>query len=105
MSILTQILIVIAALSLLPKIMRLLWDIYLVPVAAYFTCTRLIWPNWAAANHPLCVGLFVASVLFFIGAWVLKIIQRRRENDEAVGRLVASAVNLYYYLDYENEAG
>lgn len=94
MGMLEQLLIVIAALALLPLVVKLLWRVYLIPVAAYFVCTRLIWPAWAAENHLLCIGLFAASVLIFVGAWTLKIIQRRRENESEIQRLLASAIPL-----------
>lgn len=84
MSVLQQVLVVIAALCLMPYVVKLLWKLYLIPTAAYFVCTRLVWPAWAAAHKELAVCLFAASVLVFVGAWLLKLIQYRRDKrDEA----------------------
>lgn len=92
MSVLEQILVVIAALALMPYVVKLLWKLYLIPTAAYFTCTRLVWPAWAAEHRVVCIGLFAASVLVFVGGWVLKIIQRRRMNDAEIERVLAGAI-------------
>lgn len=94
MSVLTDVLIVIAALALMPYVVKLLWRLYLIPTAAYFVCTRLVWPAWAAAHRAACIGLFAACVLLFIGGWIVKIIQRRRMNDEEIERVLAGAIRL-----------
>lgn len=80
----------IAALALMPYVVKLLWKLYLIPVAAYFTCTRLIWPAWAAAHKELAVCLFAASVLIFVGAWLLKFIQHRREKRDEEAQILTS---------------
>ena len=90
MSILEQVLVVIAALCLMPYVVKLLWKLYLIPVAAYLVCTRLIWPAWAAAHKELAVGLFAASVLFFVGTWAWKLMQYRREKRDEEAQILTS---------------
>ena len=90
MSVLEQVLVVIAALALMPYVIRLLWKLYLIPVAAYFVCTRLVWPSWAAAHKELAVCLFAASVLIFVGAWLWKLIQYRREKRDEETQILMS---------------
>ena len=90
MSVLEQVLVVIAALCLMPYVVRLLWKLYLIPVTAYFVCTRLVWPSWAAAHKELAVCLFAASVLIFVGAWAWKLIQHRREKRYEEAQILTS---------------
>ena len=90
MSVLEQVLVVIAALALMPYVVKLLWKLYLIPVAVYFVCTRLVWPAWAAAHKELAVCLFAASVLTFAGAWALKLMQYRREKRDEEAQILTS---------------
>ena len=61
---LQQLLIVLGVLALLPTVVKLLWKIYLFPLSAVITATRLFWPGWAACHLGACIGLCGERLVF-----------------------------------------
>lgn len=65
MSPMQQLLIVAGVLISLPFAVKLLWELYLFPLAFWIAATRLFWPKWAEENGVLSLALLAASILFF----------------------------------------
>lgn len=65
MSPMQQLLIVAGVLISLPFAVKLLWKLYLFPLAFWIAATRLFWPKWAEENGVLSLALLAASILFF----------------------------------------
>ena len=96
---LQQLLIVLGVLALLPTVVKLLWKIYLFPLSAVITATRLFWPGWAVCHIGACIGLYAGSVLFFAAAWVLRYRLKRRREEEWLNKVLASTKPLYELTD------
>lgn len=75
-----QLAIVFLILASLPLVVTLLWKLRLLPLALYFTATDLFFPKWAASHEGLCLGLFIASVLFAILAWAFRVYHWKQEQ-------------------------
>ena len=96
---LQQLLIVLGVLALLPTVVKLLWKIYLFPLSAVITATRLFWPGWAACHLGACIGLYAGSVLFFAAAWVIRYRLKRRREEEWLNNVLATTKPLYELTD------
>ena len=90
MTMMQQLLIVGGALIALPLVVRLLWKVYLFPLAFWLVATRLFWPGWAAENRTLSFVLLAASVLFFFGAWWLRRAAKKRREQEWLAHAMAT---------------
>ena len=96
MSPMQQLLIVAGVLISLPFAVKLLWKLYLFPLAFWIAATRLFWPKWAKANGALSLLLLAASILFFLGAWLLRYWMKKRREKEWVAHALATGRVLEY---------
>ena len=80
MIIIKQLSIVFLIFASLPLVIRLLWKLRLLPLAVCYVVPQLFFPKWAADHPWVCLGLFVGSLLFFIGCWGYRLYDRQREN-------------------------
>ena len=93
MSPMQQLLIVAGVLIALPFVVKLLWKLYLFPLAFWIAATRLFWSKWAEANGVLSLALLAASIVFFLGAWWLHYrLKKRREKEWLVHALATGRV-------------
>lgn len=91
-----QLLIVLGGLMLFKPTMKLLWKTYTMPVALYFAATKLFWPKWAEANTLWCMALLMASVAFFILAWCVRYIRKKRREQQILNDILATATYYHY---------
>lgn len=92
-----QLLIVLGGLILFKPTMKLLWKTYTMPTALYFAATKLFWPKWAEANTLWCIALFTASIVFFVLAWYLRYVCKKRREQQILNDMLANAT--YYYFE------
>ena len=96
MNMIQQLLIVAGVLITLPFVVKLLWRLYLFPLACWLVATRLFWPKWAAANETLSGILLAASILVFVVAWALRYAAKKRREKEWLDHVLATAPVLDY---------
>ena len=104
MSMIQQLLIVAAALIALPFVVKLLWRLYLLPIALYLFATRLCFPGWAAANSRLCAGLFAGTVLYFLFRWSWKLGKHLRERKRRIADYWNNAKPYYELPEFQRWA-
>ena len=91
-----QLLIVLGGLMLIKPTMKLLWKTYTMPAALYFAATKLFWPKWAEENTLRCMALLMASVAFFILAWYVRYIRKKRRDQQILNDILANATYYHY---------
>ena len=104
MSMIQQLLIVLAGLALLPLVIRLLRLTHLLPTALFLFATHLCFPEWAAAHSRLCADLFAGAVLYFLFRWSWKIGKHLRERKRRIVDYVNNAKPFYELPEFQRWA-
>ena len=99
-----QVMIVLAGLALLPLAIRLLRMAHLLPLALYLFATLLCFPEWAAENHLLSLGLFAASVLYFLLRWGWKLGKYLRGREQRIEEYIRNAKPFYELPEFQHWA-
>lgn len=86
-----QLMIVLCGLAALPLVFRILAKLKLLPLAAYFLATRLLFPQWAGEHETLCAALLVGLVVLTLVCWLIKPLLRRRSERTALLQAVQQA--------------